>query len=119
MLVRCVEPTSGRVNTPVFVDDLEVQRATVGEPKRQFDAQSVKASHDFRITKGGDATFNFHVRRDRFPFLVREVAVNGKMIVKAPNAPTLAKHISFTDRLLYQTLHVFGTDDSRYDTTIG
>jgi hypothetical protein len=47
------------------------------------------------------------------------VAVNGKMIVKAPNAPTLAKHISFTDRLLYQTLHVFGTDDSRYDTTIG
>jgi hypothetical protein len=119
MLVRCVEPTSGRVNTPVFVDDLEVQRATVGELKCQLDAQSVKASHDFRITKGGDATFDFQVGRDRFSCLVREVAENGKMIVKASNAPTLAEHISFADRLLYQTLHIFGTDDRKYDTTIG
>jgi hypothetical protein len=85
----------------------EVQRTTVSETEREFQAESMK-TRDVQIVRRADAALHFEVRRHRFAF-VREVLVHGKMVVHASDAPTFFKHISIAHRLLNQTLHWFAS----------
>jgi hypothetical protein len=91
------------VNRSVFVDDPEVQGATVGKSQREFEPETAQAS-DVEIVCG-DPPFHLEIGRHRLACF-RKMLIDLEMIVDTPDMPVLIKDLSITDRLFDQTLHL-------------
>ena len=97
------------MNPPFLIDDSEVECATVGEPKRQFQVEPMQAADDTRIVtciKCSDPPFDLTMCRDRLALFFGKVLVYGKVIVEPSDVSTLAKYIADPCGLLDQALHV-------------
>src|SRR5512138_1817861 len=78
---RHVEPTGRRVNRPIFVNDSEIQGATIGETQRELESETVKAG-DVESVMSSHASLHFKVGRHRLT-RIGKMLVDVEMVVDA------------------------------------
>ena len=91
------------MNRPIFVDDPEIEGATIGQMQRELEAESVKAG-DIESDMSGDASLHFKVGRHRLA-RIGKMLVDGEMVMHASDRPVCLGHFAIAHWLLDQSLH--------------
>ena len=101
-----VEPAACGSDRAVAVGHREIEHAAVHQSKRQFRPLAMESSEVQNVVWRDSA---FHVERSWYGliFSLREVLVNGKVIVNTPERRVPFKHVAIADGLLNQPLHNF------------